>query len=84
LLGLGVGQYLNKKKIQMLGNPVDYLTNRNDALAAVGAATTDAYYAKLDALVDSIAGPALVRAGVVTQGQVNAWDAECVAVRNLP
>jgi len=34
-LGLGVGQYLNKKKIQMLGNPVDYLTNCNNALAAV-------------------------------------------------
>jgi len=34
-LGLGVGQYLNKKKIQMLGNPVDYLTNHNNALAAV-------------------------------------------------
>jgi len=57
-LGLGVGQYLNKKKIDMLGNPVDYLTNCNNALAAVrAAATTDAYTTKLDALVNSIAGP---------------------------
>jgi len=83
-LGLGVGQYLSKKKIDMLCNPVDYLTNRNNALAAVGAATTDAYDAKLDTLVDSIAGPALVPAGTVTQGQVDAWDAERLAVRNSP
>jgi hypothetical protein len=84
LLGLGVGQYLNKKKINMLGNPVNYLTNCNNALAAVGAATTAAYDAKLDALVDSIAGPALVVGGGVNQGHVDAWDAERLAVCNSP
>jgi len=84
LLGLGVGQYLNKKKINMLGNPVDYLTNRNAALAAVGAGTTAANDAKLDALVNSIAGPVLARGGVVTQAHVDAWDAECLAVCNSP
>jgi len=83
-LGLGVGQYLNKKKIQMLGNPVDYLTNCNNALAAVGVATTNAYDEKLDALVDSIAGPALAAAGLVTQGHVDALNAERLAVCNLP
>jgi len=67
LLGLGVGQYLSKKKIEMLGNQVDYLTNHNDALAAVGAATTNAYDEKLDALVDSIAGPALAQGGLLAQ-----------------
>jgi len=82
-LGLGVGQYLNKKKIQMLGNPVDYLTNCNTALAAVGGATTNAYDAKLDALVDSIAGPVLAHGGLVTAAHVNAWNAEHLAVRNL-
>jgi len=66
LLGLGVGQYLSRKKVQMLGNPVDYLTRRNTALAAVGATTANTYDTKLDDLVDSIAGPALVVAGVVT------------------
>jgi len=80
LLGLGVGQYLNKKKIQMLGNPVDYLTRRNNGLAAIGTTTTDTYNTKLDDLVDSIAGPALVVGAGVTQGHVDAWDAECLAV----
>jgi len=84
LLGLGVGQYLNKKKIQMLGNPVDYLTNRNTVLAAVGMATTNAYNTKLDDLVDSIAGPALVVGNGVTQGHVDARAAEHLAVCNLP
>jgi len=74
-LGLGVGQYLNKKKIQMLGNPVDYLTRRNNALAAVGTTTTNAYDAKLDDLVDSITGPALVVGAGVTQGPVDTLDA---------
>jgi len=68
----------------MLGNPVDYLTNCNDALAAVGAATTDAYNKKLAALVDSIAGPAFVAGGGVNQGDVDARDAECLAVCNSP
>jgi len=83
-LGLGVGQYLSKKKVQMLANPVDYLTRRNTALAAVGVTTTNTYDAKLDDLVDSIVGPALVVAGVVTQAQADAWDAERLAVRNSP
>jgi len=83
-LGLGVGQYINKKKIQMLGNPVDYLTNRNDALATVGAATTDAYDAKLDTLVESIAGPVLVVGTGVTAANVNTQNAERLAVPNLP
>jgi len=82
-LGLGVGQYINKKKIQMLGNPVDYLKNCNTALAAVGLATTDAYDEKLDALVDSIAGPVLAQGGTVTAGYVAARNAEHLAVRNL-
>jgi len=68
----------------MLGNPVDYLTNCNNALAAVGTATTDAYDEKLDALVDSIAGPALLAAGLVTAAHVAARDAEHLAVCNLP
>jgi len=83
-LGPGVGQYLSKKKIDMLGNPVNYLTNRNAALAAVGAATTNAYNTKLDALVNSIAGPVLVASADVTAAMVAAWDAERLAVRNLP
>jgi len=83
-LGLGVAQYLSKKKIDMLGNPVNYLTNYNDALAAVGAATNNAYNAKLDALVDSIAGPALAVAGLVTQAHVDAQDAQRLAVHNSP
>jgi len=83
-LGLGVGQYLSKKKIQMLDNPVNYLINCNDALAAVGAATTNAYDKKLDALVDSIAGPALLAAGLVTAAMVAAQNAERLAVHNLP
>jgi len=66
----------------MLGNPVDYLTNLNTALAAVGAATTNANNAKLDDLVDSIAGPALVQAGLVTQAHVDGRAAEHLAVRN--
>jgi len=82
LLGLSVGQYLNKNKINMLGNPVDYLTRRNNALA--GATTTDTYNTKLDDLVDSIAGPALVVGHGVIQAHVDAQDAECLAVCNLP
>jgi hypothetical protein len=68
----------------MLANPVDYLTRRNTALAAVGATTANTYDTKLDDLVDSIAGPALVVAGVVTQAQADAQDAERLAVRNSP
>jgi len=75
-LGLGVGQYLNKKKIQMLGNPVKHLTDRNTALAAVAVGTTAAYDAKLDAVVDSIAGLALAWGGPVTQAHVDAQNAE--------
>jgi len=83
-LGLGVGQYLSKKKVQMLANPVNYLTDRNTALAAVSAGTAAAYTAKLDALVDSIAGPPLAVAGHVTQAHANAWVAKRTAVRNSP
>jgi len=83
-LGLGVGQYLSKKKVQMLGNPVNYLTNHNTALTAVGTGTTAAYNAKLDALVNSIAGPVLVVGAGVNQGQVDARTAERLAVRNSP
>jgi len=84
LLGLGVGQDLNKKKIQMLGNPVNYLTNRNDALAAVSTATTNAYNTKLDALVNSIAGPVLVAGtGGLTAAHIKARDAERLAVCNF-
>jgi hypothetical protein len=68
----------------MLGNPVDYLKNRNTSLAAVGMATTDAYDEKLDALVDSIAGPVLAQGGHVAAAHVNAWNAERLAVHNLP
>jgi len=75
-LGLGVSQYLSKKKIQMLGNPVNYLTDRNTALTAVAVGTTAAYDAKLDALVDSIAGAALTLGCAVTQVHVDARDAE--------
>jgi len=83
-LGLGVGQYLSKKKIDMLGNLVDYLTNRNNALAAVGAATTNAYNTKLDAVVNSIAGPALVQGAGITAAMVAARNAERLAVCNSP
>jgi len=84
LLGLGVGQYLNKRKIQMLGNPVDYLTRCNNALAAVGTTTTDTYNTKLDYLVDSIAGEPLVQNNDITAAMVAAWDAEHLAVHNSP
>jgi len=84
LLGLGVGQYLNKKKIQMLGNPVDYLTNCNNALDAVSAATTKAYNKKLVTLEDSIAEPVLTAGGPVTAAMVAALNAEHLAVHNLP
>jgi len=60
------------------------LKNCNDALAAVGAATTNAYNKKLDALVDSIAGPVLAQGGHVTAGHVTAWNAEHLAVHNSP
>jgi len=60
------------------------LTNCNNALAAVGMATTNAYNTKLDALVNSIAGPVLVAAGDITAAMVNAQDAEYLAVHNLP
>jgi len=83
-LGLGVGQYLSRKKVQMLANPVNYLTDRNTALAAVGGGTAAAYTAKLDALVDSIAGCVLVVGNGVTQAQVDARVAERRAVRNSP
>jgi hypothetical protein len=83
-LGLGVGQYLSRKKVQMLANPVNYLTDRNTALAAVGAGTTAAYDAKLDALVNSIAGPPLAVAGLVTQAHADARVAKRTAVHNSP
>jgi len=83
-LGLGVGQYLSRKKVQMLANPVNYLTERNTALAAVGPGTTAAYDAKLDALVDSIAGAALAWGGLVTQAHADAQVAKRAAVRNSP
>ena len=68
----------------MLANPVDYLINRNTALAAVGAGTTAAYDAKLDALVTAIAGPPLAVAGPVTQAHADARVAERRAVGNSP
>jgi len=84
LLGLSVGQYLNKKKIQMLGNPVDYLTRCNNALAAVGTTTTDTYNSKLDDLVDSIVGDAFEEGNDITAEMVAAREAERLAVCNLP
>jgi len=68
----------------MLGNPVDYLTRRNNALAAVGTTTTDTYNTKLDDLVDSLAGDALEEGDDITAAMVAAQDAEHLAVRNLP
>jgi len=80
-----VGQYINKKKVDMLHNPINYLTDRNTALAAVGAATTNTYTAKLDALVDSIAGQAIVPiVGGGNAAEVAARNAEHLAVHNLP
>jgi len=72
LLGLGVGQYLNRKRVQMLGNPIDYLTRRNAALAAVGAKTSNTYTPKLDDLANLIAGEVLVAEGDSTEEMVNA------------
>jgi len=67
-----------------LGNPVNYLTRCNNALAAVGATTINAYDEKLDALGDSIAGPVLAQGGDVTAAMVTAQNAERLAVHNLP
>jgi len=60
------------------------LTRRNNALAAVGAATSNAYNTKLDALVDSIAGEELEEEDDITAAMVAAQNAECLAVHNLP
>jgi len=65
-LGLGLRQYQDEKRVQMLNNQLQYLKARNAAYTAIAASASDVYKGSLYQIADSVTSPMPANDGEIT------------------